>query len=600
MKTRSLLIAVILILINSVSYSQVLNETAIFSPGGTDPVDPWNIAHNEYNGQYAYVKYDALMNLYSVVYEGKESGKFGYISNYDIKFDTKGNYYVLATEYTDPDTYTYEYVLLVNGDSIGSYKYAEPYNAMVTKNDEYRFTARTGEGEDSKTKIMTYSVSGGMRESEEYLLVKPIYKGDYPLDYGEGDVPYTNLFLDKNGNPGYVVLDGINASLMFGDNMTRTDYTDIDANTFVYDKNGNMCYIAKNGAEFYTAPGNEFLVQGSQQHAAFDYVYGPVLFTSNNTPVYMGGEALVDMVSNYFVIVGDEKQEVYMDAGKSLKAERLSGGIYDLQVDANDNVSYYGTIYNEAPETKEGPNSKTAFIVNGIASKFYVGMGMWKASGDQVLVSYSPGNDYYTSALVHMTGGDEKVIFDKPGYSVQDYGFTPDGKIYYVTMKEGDYDTKVKPTYSIYLDGIKIGDYEMVLFEGTGMNTGMMQFSKRGDYAFAASTFNYYEEGKDIVQNYAYVITNKGKQDPQILMGNSAEDFDYIESMFYSSNDRLFYIGGINDYAKNVYYSEVIVDGVNLGKSYTGLSNVKYDEVSNSVSFLASRDGTIYRVSVSL
>src|SRR5690606_36933515 len=148
---------------------------------------------------------------------------------------------------------------------------------------------------------------------EEYLLVKPIYKGDYPLDYGEGDVPYTNLFLDKDGNPGYAVLDGVNASLMFGDNLTRTDYTDIDANTFVYDKNGNMCYMAKNGAQFYTAPGNEFLVQGSQQHAAFDYIFGPVLFTSNNTPVYMGGEALVDMVSNYFVIVGDEKQEVYMD-----------------------------------------------------------------------------------------------------------------------------------------------------------------------------------------------------------------------------------------------------------------------------------------------
>jgi hypothetical protein len=599
MKTRSLLTLVILFLLNSTTYSQVINETAVYTSAGTEQVDPWSLAYDENTGKYAYVKYDALMNLYSVIYDGKESGKYGFISNYDIKFDTKGNYYVLATEYTDPDTYTYDYVLLVNGDSITSYRYGEPYNAMVTKNDEFRFTARTGEGEESKTKIITYSISGGIKESEEYIMVKPIYKGDYILEYGEGDVPSNNLFLDKDGNPGYVVLDGITASLMFGDNIVRTQYTDIDANSFVYDKNGEMCFIAKNGAQMYTAPGNEFVVQGSRQHAAFDYVFGPILFTSNNIPIYTAGEALIDMVSNYFVVVGGEKQDVYVDAGKTLKAERLSGGIYDLQVDANDNITYYGTIYSEVSENKEGPNSKTAYIVNGLASKFYSGMGMWKANGTEVLVSYTPGNDYYTSVLMHIRGGKEEIIFDEEGYSVQDYGFTPDGRIYYVVMKEGNYDTKVKPVYSVYIDGIKVGDYEMILFEGIGNSTSMVQFYNN-NYAYAASTFNYYEEGKDIVQNHAYVITNKGKQDPQILSGNAAEDFDYIENMIYSSNGRLFYIGGINNYTTNVYNSEVIVDGVNMGKAYTGLSNVTYDEATNTVSFFASREGTIYKVSVNL
>lgn len=600
MKARSIFVVVFLLLINSISYTQVLNETAIFSSGGSYQVDPWNVAYDENSGKYAYVKYDALMNLYSVVYEGKESGKFGFISNYDIKFDSKGNYYVLATEYTGDGMYTSDFVLIVNGDSIGTYTYAESYNAMVTKNDEFRFTMRTAEGEEGKTKIMTYSISGGMKESEEYNMVKPIYKGDVPAEYGEGDVPYTNFFLDKSGNPGYVALDGITASLIFGDNITRTEFTDIDANSFVYDKNGEMTFIAKNGAQFYTAPGNEFVVQGDKKYAAFDYVYGPLLFTSNNIPVYTAGESLVDMVSDYFVVIGDEKQVVYEDKGKSLRAERLNGGIYDLKVDANDNVSYYGSIYSEVSEVKEGPNSKTAFIVNGIASKFYTGMGMWQAQGDQVLVSYTPGNDYYTSALVHMVGGKEEVIFEKDKHTVQDYGFTPDGKIYYVVMKEGNYDTKVKPVYSIYLDGMKVGDYEMVLYEGIGMKTGMMQFNSSSEYAFAASTFNYYEEGQDVVQNHAYVITSRGKQDPQILSGNSAEDFDYIENMFYSKSGRLFYIGGVNNYSNNLYFSEVIVDGVNLGKVYTGISNVQYNETSNAVTFYGAREGTIYKVSVNL
>ena len=112
------------------------------------------------------------------------------------------------------------------------------------------------------------------------------------------------------------------------------------------------------------------------------------------------------------------------------------------------------------------------------------------------------------------------------------------------------------------------------------------------------SSFDYYEDGQDYIDPSAYVITNKGKQDPKILSRSGLKDFNYIDNMFYTSNNKLFYIGGTNDVVNNKNYMELIVDGKNLEKVYSSMAYLNYDKVSNTLSFVGARDNKVYNVKV--
>jgi hypothetical protein len=581
------------------SYSQSVNEEEMFSlPEGTT-ADAWSLVNSGNNGKPAYVNYDAAANKYSILYDGKESGEYEFISGYDIKFDSRGNYYVLASEVADPNNYTYNYILLVNGDSVASFLNAESYNAMVTKDDEYKFTVKTSLEPDATSKIITYTVAGGLSESEEYAFVKPVYRGNaYYGDHGD-DMGGNNFFVDKNGNSGYIVSDGITATILLGSDVIRTEYTDIDPGSFGYDNNGVLTYIAKIGGQFYVAPGNEFVVQGDKRYQSFDNVYSPVYFTSKNEPVYVGVEIISEYSYNSFLVIGDQRQEIYLDKDKKEKITGFTGGLYDIQVDDKDNITYYGSFYEEIKDSKEGSFTNTAYVLNNVAGKFYNGLGQWKFnSTGEGLATYNPDKDYYSMALLHLKDGKIKELKGSKFTSILDYGFTNTGKIYYTAMKEGNYETKIKPEYYVYIDNLLIGKYETILFQGYGDSYSSISFDGQGKYAFAVSTFNYYEEG-EVIDPSAYVITSSGKQDPRILSADAKKDFNFIDFMFFTSNNRLFYFGGINDSPNNKYYSEMVIDGNNMDKVYTGVANINYDKLTNKVTFAGARGNKVYNVTVS-
>ena len=599
MKAKLLLCLSVLLLMSYGANAQSVNEEEVFSlPDGTT-ADAWSLVNNGEYGKPVYVNYDAAANKYSILYDGKESGKYEYISSYDIKFDSRGNYYVLASEVADPNNYIYNYILLVNGDSIASFINAESYNAMMTKDDEFKFTMRTSLEPDAMSKIITYSIAGGLSESEEYVFAKPIYKGNTYYGDHEGDMGGNNYFTDKNGNSGYIVSDGITSTILLGSDVIRTEYTDIDPSSFGYDNNGVLTYIAKIGGQFYTAPGNEFVVQGDKRYQSFDNVYSPVYFTSKNEPVYTGVETISEYSYNSFIVIGDQRQEVYLDKDKKEKLSGFTGGLYDLQVKDNGDIAYYGSIMEEAKDSKEGSFTNTAYVVNNVAGKFYNGLGQWKFNSiGEGLATYNPDKDYYSMALLHLKDGKIRELKGSKFTSILDYGFTNTGKIYYTAMKEGNYETKVKPEYYVYIDDIQIGKYETILYQGYGDSYSSISFDGQGDYAVAVSTFDYYEEG-EVFNPSAYVVTSKGKQDPRVISGDARKDFNFIDFMFFSTNNKLFYFGGVNDTPNNKYYSEMIIDGKNMEKVYTGVANINYDKLTNRATFTGARDNKVYSVTVS-
>ena len=598
MKARFVFFLIIVLLINYGAYSQSVNEEEVVSLPDGATADSWSLVYNK-TGGYAYIMYDAISNKYSVLYNGKESAQYEYISSYDIKFDSRGNYYVLTSTLIDPVNYFYSFTLIVNGDSVASFDYAEPYNALMTTNDEYKFTVKTDTGAAALTKIVTYTMSGGVTESEGYTFVKLIYGSNMNTASHDEEYDFDNIFKDKEGNPGYIVSDGINASMVFGDKVIKTDFTDMDQSSFTYDKNGELTYVAKIGGQFYYVPGNEFVVQGSKRYKSFDNVYSQILFTSKNVPVYTGVDMLSETEYSTFVVVGDERQKIYLDKDKNETIPGFSGGLYDLAIDSKDNITYYGSQLETQPEGKEAYYSKTAYVVNNVAGKFYGGLGQWKFNGaGDGLASYNPGKDYYTMALLYQKGGKTKQLKNSEYSSILDYGFTRDGKTYYTAMKEGNYEQRVKPQYYVYIDNILIGKYETILYEGVGDNFTTISFDGQGNYAFAVSSFDYYEDGQDYIDPSAYVITNKGKQDPKILSRSGLKDFNYIDNMFYTSNNKLFYIGGTNDVVNNKNYMELIVDGKNLEKVYSSMAYLNYDKVSNTLSFVGARDNKVYNVKV--
>ena len=142
MKARFVFFLIIVLLTNYGAYSQSVNEEEVVSLPDGATADSWSLVYNK-TGGYAYIMYDAISNKYSVLYNGKESAQYEYISSYDIKFDSRGNYYVLTSTLIDPVNYFYSFTLIVNGDSVASFDFAEPYNALMTRNDEYKFTVKT-------------------------------------------------------------------------------------------------------------------------------------------------------------------------------------------------------------------------------------------------------------------------------------------------------------------------------------------------------------------------------------------------------------------------------------------------------------------------
>jgi hypothetical protein len=575
--------------------AQTLTETEVYTAEGTEPLDLYSFISDPRTGAYIYVKYDATDNKYTIVSsKGSTSAKLGYVTPGYTRFDSKGNYYTMAVDYVD--TSRTDYHLIVNGENIKTYSYAEPYNMLMNSNDQIEFIVKEGD----MYKLVKYSAGGPINESESYASIKPIIA--YQMMMTEGDdesAPSAEQFFrDKEGRHGYIVSNGTVSSIMFGESITPTKYTDIDQYSFTYDKSGVLSYIAKYGGRFYEVPGREFVVQGDKEYSEFEYVASPLQFTSNNVPVYVTTRKVTDTKYVYGVAAGNEIQKVYKDKAKTRPGDEFTGGIYEVKIDGNNIVYTASIMLNNPPDDYESAMMKTSIVTNGIQGKAYYDMGQVKGTPNKYLASYRDGKKSKDYSLLFRNGSSSEKVNGDAFNSISDYGFDPSGKIYYVGVNYGDYEKKIKDSYSVYLDGERVGTYDGLIYQMSPKGEySFFKFGKNGKYALIANDVNYEVTSEVSYYNTTYIILNGNVVKPQV---SGLKGFEFIDNLNFTNDNRLFYVGGTYDEASLTNNMYLMVDGRPLDKTYNSIQDLKFDEGTNTVTFRGSRGNTIYDVSVKL
>jgi len=354
------LYALLFLVLANFSYAQSINEKLLFTaPPDQTTVDAYSF-YSDNTGSYAYVEYNQTTNLSRLI-SNQGNSEYYDIANNDIKFDKNGTVYSTAYNYRKDTTYLIEsYFLLRNGQPVAEFASIDSYNAFINSSNEYQVVITEGDMQY----IGRYSQEGGFEKTGPYDAVKSIYK---EFTATESDVAQQNLFTDKDGNYGYVLILGDRASYLFGNNLTTTEYSDLNEMSFTYDKSGVLTYIAKRNGRFYMLYGNEFIVQGGKTWVTFNSVSYPIRFTPNNVPVYVVMDSLNENTYMSRLVVGDDYYKVYEDASKKKAITGYSGGIYDVNVVANGNINFTGTSQ-VITKNKEGYDDywyQTLHIVTG-------------------------------------------------------------------------------------------------------------------------------------------------------------------------------------------------------------------------------------------
>jgi hypothetical protein len=583
-------------------FSQTAEEKLLYTlttyPGNADS---YSLAYDKNTGVYAYVYYiekDNKSFIISSAKGGSISEKYDAVSSMDIKFDSQGNYYTITTNYRD-DYGIDNNFLISNGKVIKAFDMIEGYSSFVNDVDEFVSIFQ----EFDQYKIGYYSPVTGFRQSEGYELIKPVYRSLTTAEentYGE-----EMFFKNADGKRGFIGLKNGRAYLIFGDNVTPTEYSDIMEYSFTTDNFGNIVYIAKTGGRFYTANGNEFVVAGSQEFPKFDIVNAPVMFTPDNQPVYVTMDSVNQDLYISHLVAGNAVQDVYLNSAKTERAPDLTGGIYEVKIDENGNITYMaGHMLDLMTEENYNYNVKNYFVRNGIAEDLGINVGLvryWK-NGEMIYGAKESKYDELFQVFL-LNGNDRRKINTVSYDAYSDYGFTPDGGIYYIAENFNYDDEKnyKSSNYFVYLDGRLIAQPPGISFQGFNYSeftpASAIQFDTRGNYTYVT------EELLDTV-NYVYashVWTNGTKLPFRSNISSTAKAYNYISNLSYLDNSRLFFIGNIT-YPGDAYIteSEILIDNVPAGKTYNSIMDLYYDQVLKIITFRGSRGKEIYDVTLRL
>jgi len=584
--------------ISNFSFGQKIEEKLLYSGTGQNNVDAYSF-YTDGNGNYAYVEYDPNSSQSRLI-SNKGNSDYYDVVNADAKFDKNGNNFTTAYNFRKDTTYLAENnVLLLNGARIGEMTSIDSYNAFVNSDNEYQCVVTEGD----KQYILKYSSDKGITKTGPYDAVKSIYAEitDTPvMSEGDGDGKmYQNLFKNKSGDYGYIVIQNGKASIMFGNNITNTDYTDISEISFTYDKSGTLSYIAKGNGLFYSAYGSEFVVQGDKKWNDFSSVNAPVKFNKDNVPVYVTMDSINESTYMSRLVVGNDYYKV-MNSSKSSEVSGYSGGIYDINLSANGGISFTGQsqIITKNPGGYDDYTYRTVNVNDGVEGKSYYNQGAKKYNkSGSVLVAGSASQTDKKVSLFMINGNEGKVVSEKKYDGLNDYGFINGGsKYYYIGITYGDYDKGTKDKSDVYIDGDMAGTFENLLGQGSeDGNYNSIIFNSAGDYAFVVQNSNERKVNGEMVYDYTSEIVSNRDFDMPSLPYNK-EKFAYIDNLKFLKNGKLFYIGYLypNDMTTESY---LVVDGKLAGKPYTSLNNVKYNN-DGSMTFRASRGGSIYDVTL--
>lgn len=589
----------LLFIFTSNTQSQTISEKEVFTLKFKGNADAYNLRYDISNGNYAYA--------YNIPDEGKSfiisnknlSDKYEYIAPEEIIFDSKGNYYAVASDYR-ADYGINNYFLIVNGKVIKSYDYIEAYSAYINKKNEYVFIFK----EKDIYRLGYYSPSGGFRQSNGFDNIKATLNSKAASEQMEGDaVAYKEedfFHNDKNERAFIATLKG-KTKIIFETSVKETQYSDIHESSLTKNKNNELSFIAKTGGRFYEISGNEFAVSGNKEYKKFDIATAPLYFNINNEPVYIAGDSVLDYKNEYFLVIGDQKQNAFLDAGRTEPAPPFSYVISDIKLNSDGSIMYTaasevvvkGVKVNPGDEDYDQYYSRSFLVKDGIANElgYNVNMIKYNEKGDML---YSGIADVDKKEyLLMLNYGQSRIIINHKKYDdIFDYGFTPAGEIFYTGQIYGDPEKGITSEASMFIGDRLAGNYYNIIYQGSDKNASALKFDSKNNYSFVA------ENKIDSLTTDEFVVTNSERL-PFPENVSNAKYISYISNLMYTKNDKMFYVGDmLIDPETYDVTKEVFVDNKSLGKKYNTIYAVNYDEVKNEITFNASSGNKVYYVTV--
>lgn len=245
----------------TIAAAQSITEKELFTLGYEGDIDLYSFNYDESSGGFVYMYYIDEEKKYFLIYKNGVSEKYDYISVTDTKYDSKGNAYTVAGNYTS-DYGTDNNFLILNGNTVLNYSYIESYSAFINNNGEYVFVFK--EGEDYK--IGKYSAESGLKQSGSYQFLRTVYNDSINF-YKEGDEESyrkDNFYRNINGERCFIGIKSGKASIISESEEINTEYSDINDASLTLNKNNELSFIAKKGGRFYENSGNEFVVSGNR------------------------------------------------------------------------------------------------------------------------------------------------------------------------------------------------------------------------------------------------------------------------------------------------------------------------------------------------
>lgn len=577
------------------SYSQSVSEEKILTISYKGTPDPYSLNYNKKSGNYFYNYYDSTDKKSFLIFNNGISGKYDYISVYDGRTDSKGNSFIVSGNYRS-DYGIDNNFLLVNGKDKLNYNYIESHSSYVNKMDEFVFVFKKNEN----YLIGRYSIDKGLQQSEEYESVRAVYKYN-ENSQKEGDAEgYSDndFYKDDNGERCFIGIKNGKASLIFESKIINTDYSDINDASLTYNKNNELSYIAKSNGRFYEQQGNEFVVSGNKVYNKFQNVYPPALFNANNEPVYSCSDSAGEDKNIFYIVTGNEIQPV--NKINSTEPVKFTSWISDLKIDTEGNISYIGMDEVIIPAKKTNTDAeayneyftKSYFVKNNNAAELGYNLGK---------IKFNPGNSLMYSGIVDLnrkeylmieSNGISNIILSNEGFDyLSEFGYTPGKEVYYIGQNMGEEDSYKKANSKLFIGNELIGTYDYMIFQSVNRNFAAIKFDSKNNYAYVAQEINEYPE---VIDN---VYINAVKLPFPKTSVKDISNFSSVSGMLFTIDDNLFYIGDLK-ISENKSVKEIFVNNVSTGKTYDMVGEIIYNEKTNEVNFTATKDQSVYNVSV--
>ncbi|RPI17139.1 MAG: hypothetical protein EHM58_10515 [Ignavibacteriae bacterium] len=544
---KKLLTLLIVILSFQNLYSQKFTEKKIAEFPGLKSLDIYSLKADPLTGACIYGDYDTTTTKYTVYTNKGKTEPFNYFMTWQTLFDKDGNsYYIAYNNLTDT---TFTYFLMKNNEKLANFDYI---NEMWVERDGIIYFACK---ENNKHLIVSYNIKDGkLTRGKPYDEIIPCYVK--PSVGGEGE-PYGELAFTSDGKIYFIAAAGNEKFLVIGD-VEQKHYSDIDLYTFTQDKYGAFAYVARDAGKFYNDSGNTFVVHGENEYKKYNYIYGPIIFNSDNMPVYTATPSN-ESSYNQKLVIGNIEGKTY------------DGGVYDYKFTPSGKLAYIAsTIKNIDKGTYE-----SFVVVDGKEGKKYSNIySLSFPSGDEPLyAAFKKNNECF------IVNGNKTNEYSYEG--VIELSPAASGKIICLGVNYGNYEKKIPDKY-----WVNIGDEELGPYNGLSMSdytTGeYILTDNSGNYAFIA------QKVKNI-NKYIYryiVVTNKDTYD----------EHEYIESLYlykgkpvYVATDNYNEKTGKSEYT--VYYGDKPA-----GVVYDGIYEFKFDANTGTATFTTSKINSFYVV----